>query len=231
MLGTHYDSLISDYPYDALTKKLKLDLVGKGFDIGAGSGLITVELALQGLSVIAVDPSESMLDRAKERAQKARVKPTFVLGRAEDVELTPCDFVVCTCDVVNYFKSKSEFCKFVKKVYASLRPDGKFVFDLRRMEILKGMKDEIYYEDGEDLTYLWSNSIKRDKLVMDISFFTKRPDGAYDRRDEVHEMLMISDEEIEECLKSVGFSYEIYGDGLKRKRSSDKRRFFFCAKK
>ena len=116
VLGRAYDNLISDYPYSNLTEKLKTFLSGKGFDIGAGSGIITVELAKAGLSVIAVEPSEEMLLRAKEKAKREKVNPVFVQSKAEEVEFTPCNFVVSTCDVLNYLPSKKAFESFVKKV-------------------------------------------------------------------------------------------------------------------
>lgn len=230
VLGGYYDKLISDYPYSKLTDKLKSDLSGKGFDLGAGSGIVTVELAKAGLSVIGIDSSEEMLEAARIRAQNEKVKPVFVKGDAASFEFTNCDFVVATCDVFNYLSSLKTLENLLKKIYVSLKSNGKLVFDIRRGDILKKMKDEVYFEDLDELTYLWTNSVKGNKLIMDIAFFFKKENGLYERSDERHEMLILSDEYVLELLKSVGFSVKIYGDGLGKRKASDKRTFFFCTK-
>lgn len=231
VLGGYYDKLISDYPYSKLTDKLKSYLTGKGFDLGSGSGLITVELAKIGLTVIGVDSSEEMLSVARERAKNEKVKPVFVKGDVASFEFTKSDFVIATCDVFNYLSSKKTLENLIKRIYFSLKDGGKLVFDLRRGEILKKMAGEVYFEDLEELTYLWSNSLNGDKLAMDISFFSKREDGLYERGDERHEMLVLSDEYVVNLLESIGFSVKTYGDKLGKIKQTDKRTFFFCTKK
>ncbi|MBR7110968.1 MAG: class I SAM-dependent methyltransferase [Clostridia bacterium] len=231
ILGRAYDSLISDYPYQKMEEKLSGFLSGKGFDVGAGSGMLTVCLAKSGLSVVAVEPSEEMLAVAKEKAKREKVNPVFVKSKAEDVEFTPCNFVIATCDVLNYLPSKKAFEIFVKKVHRSLKSEGKFVFDIRRMDILKSMNGQVYYDDQENITYLWTNSVKGDKLNMSLTFFEKDESGKYERADEEHKFLMLSDEYVIEILDSAGFSVKAYGDGLGKRKSSDNRIFFFCTKK
>ncbi len=229
-LSSFYDKLMSDYPYEKITDKLKSYLSGKGFDLGAGSGRITVELKKAGLDVIGVDDSEEMLEMANLRARQEKVAVKFVKGSAVDFELTPCDFVISTCDVFNYLPSFGALEKTLKNIYSSLRKKGKLVFDLRRGDILKAMKDEVYFEDLDDITYLWSNSQRGNKLVMDIAFFTKQEDNLYQRRDERHEFLILSDEKIIETLEKVGFKVKTYGDGLGKRKPQDKRIFLFCEK-
>lgn len=229
-LGAVYDRLISGYPYQKVADKIISQVTGKGFDIGSGSGIITVDLAKAGLQVIAVEPSAKMLEKAIERAKRERVNPVFVNANAESVDLTSCNFVVATCDVMNYMPTKSAFEKFVKKVYEKLKPDGKFVFDIRRADILNSMIGEVYYEDYGDLTYLWTNSKKGEKLVMDIVFFQKDRDDKYTRIDEKHEFLMMTDEYIQDFLTKVGFKVKVYGDKLGAQKKSDKRSFYFCEK-
>ena len=225
-----YDRLISGYPYQKVTEKIISQVTGKGFDIGSGSGIVTVELAKAGLQVIAVEPSAKMLEKAIERAKRERVNPVFVNANAESVDLTSSNFVVATCDVMNYMPTKSAFEKFVKKVYAKLKPDGKFVFDIRRADILNSMVGKVFFEDYGDLTYLWTNSKKGDKLVMDILFFQKDSGEKYTRIDEKHEFLILTDEYVLELLKSVGFKVKVYGDKLGAQKKSDKRSFYFCEK-
>ncbi len=231
LLGRAYDSLISDYPYQKIEEKLSGFLSGKGFDIGAGSGILTVCLAKSGLSVIAVEPSEEMLCVAKEKAKREKVNPVFVKSKAEDVDFTSCNFVIATCDVLNYLPSKKAFENFITKVHRSLKSEGKFVFDIRRMDILKSMDGQVYYDDQENITYLWTNSVKGDKLNMSLTFFEKNESGNYERADEEHKFLMLSDEYVIEILENTGFTVKAYGDGLGKRKPNDNRIFFFCTKK
>ena len=231
VVGRAYDNLISDYPYQKLKDKLIGFVSGKGFDVGAGSGILTIEMAKSGLTVIAVEPSEEMIGIAKEKAKREKVNPVFVKAKAEEVEFTSCNFVVATCDVLNYLPNKKSFESFVKKVYASLKADGKFVFDIRRMDILKDMNGQVYYGDEENLTYLWTNSIKGDKLNMALTFFEKGENGTYVRYDELHEFLMLQDDYVTKILENAGFTVKAYGDGLGKRKEKDKRIFFFCTKK
>lgn len=229
-LGDSYDKLISGYPYQKVTEKIISEISGKGFDVGSGSGLITVELAKSGISVIGVEKSAEMLEKAVERAKRDKVNPVFVKESAEKIEFTPCNFVIATCDVLNYLKSKTEFEKFIKKAYAKLKPDGKLIFDIRRATALQKMNGQVFYEDRESITYLWLNKLKGDKLIMDITFFKKEQDS-YKRSDERHEFLVLEDDYVIELLKSVGFTVKTYGDGLGKRKDSDNRLFIFCNKK
>ncbi len=229
-LGGYYDRLISGYPYEKVTDKLKKELFGKGFDLGSGSGIITVELEKSGLSVIGVEESEEMLEKARERARAERVNPVFVKSDLNSLDFTRCDFVIATCDVFNYLPSLKAFERLLTKIYQSLKEGGKLVFDIRRGDILNNMKGEVYFEDLDNLTYLWSNTVKGDKLLMDIAFFERKEDNTYIRFDERHEWLIMPDDKVIEVVEKIGFKVKAYGDGLGKRKPTDKRLFLFCDK-
>ena len=81
------------------------------------------------------------------------------------------------CDVFNYLPSIREFEKVAKKVYNALNVGGKFIFDVSSENKLLKMANEQYFEDREDITYLWCNSLLRNKLIMSIAYFQKRIPG------------------------------------------------------
>lgn len=64
-----------------------LDGINSVFDGGAGSGRFSIALAKRGIHVTHFDISQSMIDKAKELAQKANVleKITFVKGSLEEL--------------------------------------------------------------------------------------------------------------------------------------------------
>jgi SAM-dependent methyltransferase len=78
------------YDRARLTAEALEPVAGKRLlDVGCGPGVCSVELARQGASVVGVDFSESMLELAKERAERAGVaqRCRFVLG--DFLELSP----------------------------------------------------------------------------------------------------------------------------------------------
>ncbi len=54
--------------------------VGRVVDVGCGTGMHDVLFASWGLEVIGIDPSEEMLDRAREHAQRAGAEIAFAIG-------------------------------------------------------------------------------------------------------------------------------------------------------
>lgn len=228
-LATFYDTLMSGYPYDKVIEKLSSTVSGKGIDLGTGSGRIAIALAKRGLSVVGVDSSPEMLKVAEINAKDNGVKIIFACSDCESLEFTKVDFVTATCDVVNYISSKAQVKKLFKKVYEALRPDGYFVFDVSSSYKLRAMANEQYFEDCDDVTYLWCNSLKADKLTMDIAFFIPEGD-MYRRIDERHVMLVLDIPFLMETLEQIGFKVDVYGRNLSKNTEKSDRIFFFAKK-
>lgn len=229
VLASFYDALMSGYPYDKVIAKLTDTLSGKGMDLGTGSGRIAIALAKRGLNVIGVDKSTEMLEVAQSNARREGVKVVFACSDCENLELTKVDFVTATCDVVNYLSSKTAVVKFFKKVYDALRDGGNFVFDVSSSYKLRSMAKEQYFEDRDDVTYLWCNSLKGDKLIMDVAFFL--PNGeVYRRVDERHTMLVLDCEFLTDTLTEIGFDVKVYGHNLSKYTEKSDRIFFFARK-
>lgn len=229
VLADFYDALISGYPYDKVIDEIRKKVGGKGIDLGTGSGRIAVALADNGLSVIGVDKSSDMLEVARQNAKDKGVRVTFVCSDISKLEFTKVNFVTATCDVLNYMPSKAEVKKLFAKIYTALATDGWFIFDVSSSYKLKNMSGEQYFEDRDELTYLWCNSLKGDKLTMDVAFFV--PDGdVYRRIDERHVMLVLDKDYLEDALKECGFEVKVYGHNLSKYTEKSDRIFFFARK-
>lgn len=63
-------------------------------DLGCGTGSLSVLLAERGHSVVGVDVSPQMLERARRKAAEADVEVAFVLGDASAPPVAPVDVVV-----------------------------------------------------------------------------------------------------------------------------------------
>ncbi len=85
-------------------------------DIGAGTGYLTLALAPAVKRVIAVEPSEAMLNILREKAEKLNIHNiTYIPGKWEDVKTDKCDIVLashsilCSHDPLNFFLKMYEY--------------------------------------------------------------------------------------------------------------------------
>ncbi len=98
----------------AILDCLAIDEKGIVADIGAGTGNYTYELAKRGLKVIAVEPSEIMIQQGKKHANIEWIK-----GKAEQIpiEAGSVDGVICilaTHHFDNLEKSISEMYRIIE---------------------------------------------------------------------------------------------------------------------
>lgn len=107
-------------------RELLPPLAGKRvLDLGCGFGWHCRYAAEQGAeSVVGVDLSEKMLDRAKKTTDDPRI--TYMRAAMEDADFEPESFdVVLSSLMLHYVQS---FEAAAEKVYRFLRPGGSFVF-------------------------------------------------------------------------------------------------------
>ncbi|WP_107839125.1 class I SAM-dependent methyltransferase [Metasolibacillus meyeri] len=92
--------------------------------IGAGGGqeLISFSSVLPNCHFTALDFSEPMLARAKERTQQLNTPIDFVLANWMDYEVT-AQFDAASCLLVlNFIEGIEEKARFINKIYHSLKP-------------------------------------------------------------------------------------------------------------
>ena len=206
---------------------------GSGADLACGTGNITFRLAAAGCSVIGVDASPRMLTVA-EGKKKNVSNPLFRCQNMTEFEVTrPLDFVTCVCDGVNYLVSPADAAGMFGRVYASLKEGGVFIFDISSEYKLRHvLAGNFFYDDGDDVTYLWTNTLKKGVVIMDLTFFAKKSDGSYRRFDERHEQRVYGEKEIVRMLSEAGFSdirmFDYYTD---KPVSAETQRVVFTARK
>lgn len=230
VLATFYDKLISGYPYEKVIRFVADTVSGKGIDLGTGSGKFAIALAEKGHSVVGVDSSSQMLEKARENAKVRGVNPVFVHSDIMKLEFTRVNFVTAMCDVFNYLSGYNDAKKLFSRIYDALKDGGDFIFDVSSAYKLKSMAGEQYFEDRDELTYLWCNSIKSNKLMMNIAYFIPMGEDTYSRVDETHEMFIYEAEKLTEILENIGFKVKIYGEKLTKYTNTSRRIFFFCKK-
>lgn len=210
-LAAYYDRLMTDFDYKGYLELLGRELSGsEGVDLCCGSGRITVALAKSGKKMTGVDLSGEMLGEAAKNARAAGVKPLFVQSDATSFRPQhDVDFITCVCDGVNYIKPKN-LAVFFENAACFLKKGGKLVFDISsEYKIKKVIADNVFFEDYDDLTYLWSNTPFSGGVKMELTFFIRGNDGKYTKQTEEHTQYAHTQSAIESALKDR-FSFKAY---------------------
>ena len=183
-----------------------------GVDVGCGNGYFTRALQRAGYSVLGVDISAEMLNKAIELSRKEGLQPKYIEGDITSLQLNfKPDFIVAVNDCLNYVP-QSKLAKTFSRIYKLLKKGGAFIFDISSEYKLKNViANNVFAEDREDVSYVWFNTLQADKVLMDITVFTRRKDGLYERRDESQTQYIHGEKDVLSALQAAGFSVECEG--------------------
>ncbi len=170
-------------------------------DVCCGTGLMAAELIPRGISVVGIDASPDMLDRAR-----------VLLG--PDVPLTQVvlpdlpleglfDAAISTFDGLNYL-TPDDFALTLTRVARRLRPGGWLVFDLHTdaMMAFAAEHPDIHGEDA-DRRFVVHSDVDRSARTIDASISLTGP-SADSSFVEHHLQYVHSDEYVTESLSSAG---------------------------
>lgn len=96
------------------------------------------------------------------------------------------------------------------------------MFDFSSEKRLREIGGEMFGEDGEDMSYMWFNTVKKKGVFMELVFFVKNESGLYERREDdffeyFHDIKTVGAE-----LEAAGFKYSVAGDGYRIKVVAEK---------
>lgn len=177
-------------------------------DLGCGTAKLSYEFFIKDYDIIAVDSSKSMLNIAWHKYGDSF---PILKQDAKDLDLgKKFDAVISTCDVMNYILEVEELTKVFLNVKKHLLPNGKFIFDISSEYKLKNLiGDNIFFEDKDELTYIWNNNFQDNLLEMEMTFFYYNQDlKCYQRFDETHIQRAWSINEMTSVLEDIGFNVE-----------------------
>ena len=229
-----YDRLMDDFDYPGWASYY-LSLAGDIktlCECGCGTGSMSVLFAARGISVTGIDLSEDMLRIAAEKARKHGVMLPFVRQDMRAFALPRrVDAVFCPCDGVNYLTTEADARAFFRAARKALKPGGALVFDVSSAQKLRAMADAPYFEDRDEITYLWQNRLSGDLLEMALTFFVRRGGGLYERFDERQTQRIFSIDELTGALEAEGFErISVYGDRTMNKPKTGDARWHFAAR-
>ena len=231
ILAKYYDSLMKDFNYDAYTDCIKGYVKGEGIDLCCGTGEMTIRLAKLKCKMIGMDLSQEMLNVARDKARKSFQNIIFIKANLKDFEAPhKMDFITCVCDGFNYIDNKS-LKESINNIAKYLKSGAYLIFDFSSEYKLKNvLGNNTFCEDTKDVTYIWSNELKDNRVEMQVSFFEPKGKDLYQRIDDNQTQYIHELDFVKEALNK-DFEYEVF-DGEKFTEAKDNSsRYLFIAKR
>lgn len=232
ILAKYYDSLMQDFDYLRYLELIEKYVKGDGVDLCCGSGTITIALSKLSHKMIGVDFSSQMLSIANQKAFNEGEEILWIQQKSQNFDAKKeVDFVTCVCDGINYISIK-DFEKLIVKLDSYLKKGGFFIFDISSEYKLRNiLGNNFFFEDLEELTYLWQNKLTKDKITMDITFFVSDKDDKYTRYDEYHTQYIHKKEDVLSLLNKKYKVKMFDGETFKSIKDNSSRIIFVCEKR
>lgn len=198
---------LADRDYDAYYEFVKNDIKGYVVELGAGAGRFTAKYIDKASTAVLVDSSGEMLNELSANLKKYRLKSQVILANANEfTPLKKADTVLAVCDVFNYVE---DIYGIIEKISGYLKPNGTLIFDISSSYKLKEIiGNNVFFEDYDDVTYLWTNKLADDSVTMDITVF-ERDGEVYRRADETGVQYVIERELVEKALIKYGYEFTV----------------------
>jgi ubiquinone/menaquinone biosynthesis C-methylase UbiE len=118
----------------AIRRLLGLPPGSKILDVACGEGRISIALARLGFRVTGLDASESLLQRAKQKALRAKMDIEWLQRDMREIGIdNRFDAVVNMFTSFGYFNSNSDNLKALQSMNKALKKSGKFILDIENI--------------------------------------------------------------------------------------------------
>ena len=206
MLYQRYLNSVPDFV--ALVKK-NTPSGGRILDLAAGTGEVTIPLLKSGFEVVSLDKNKGMLKELKSKAKKQGVKNFhIIISDMKKASYREKFDSVCIRQAINYFIGAETLEAGLKKIFASLKDGGKFIFNAPNY---RGEKKypvvSNYYENGRQRAFVLetnklSGKVLRHKQYSIVWTDSKEPNFATDE----NLFYMFTKKEFGNALEKSGFS-------------------------
>lgn len=237
-----YDDFTQNAEYekraDFVLELLKERGVGSGIllDLACGTGTLTAEYAKRGFDVIAVDFSEDMLIRAREKLAGVSGGALILCQDMRELDLYgTINACVCSLDSINHLTDERDVQTVFDRVALFTEPGGVFIFDVNTLYKHRYVlaENSFVYENGNSFL-VWQNELCDDNATVNIflDIFTETENGLYDRCSEEFAEKAYPEESLIEMLRKAGFgNIAVYGDAERKAPGKTEERIYFCAEK
>lgn len=141
---------------EGIVEILGLPQGARVLDLACGWGRHSIELARAGFRVTGVDLSETLLARARRRAEAAGVSVEWVRADMREVPREgEFDAVLSLYSSLGYFLSDEEDLRVLRGAHRALRPGGWLLLEtMHRDHVVGGYADRDWWE-ADDGTLVW----------------------------------------------------------------------------
>lgn len=205
-------------------------------DLGCGTGTLTEMLAEDGYDMIGIDNSDSMLELAIRKREKAGHETLYLLQDMREIELySTVGTVLSVCDSLNYILEKEELMQVFALVHNYLFPGGLFLFDFNTVyKYAEVIGDTTIAENREECSFIWENYYYPEEAVneYEVTVFVKEEADRYRKFSETHYQRGYTLEEMKEMVEAAGFSIrEILDAETKKEAGFQSERIYVVAVK
>ena len=244
------DAPFYDIIHDSLVEDIGLwqSLAGRTdkpvLEIGAGTGRITVALALAGYSVVGIDASPAMLGRARQRAESAGIDISFIEGRLPDLVLEAAHYglAIFPLDVFLYCEDAEEQLVSLRLAAEALHFNGLLALDLPGPALWldpdsNGQPILVFSGTGPDggpfdAWQLHEDDLARQTRLLRVTYEQLGSDGIVRRTQAEHELRYLYPFECEHLLQRAGLALvDVYGDYDLGPLTNDSERMILLARK
>lgn len=185
---------------------------GDVLDLCCGAGRHSVELARQGLTVVGVDRSPFLLEKARALAVDHGVEVEWVEADMRDfVRPDSFDLVLNMFTSFGYFEDAADDIRVLQNVFKSLREGGKLLVDVAGKELVAAVFQQTTSDESPD-----GGLLVRRHAIVD-NWCRIRNDWVVVRNGEAStfsfHLRLYSARELEDALSRAGFRYvRVFGD-------------------
>lgn len=170
-------------------------------DVGCGQGFFVESLNLNDKKAFGIDLSSEQIEVCKQRA----LENVACLDLKDIKEKYDCATAIF--DVINYIQ-KDDLKEFFENVYKVLNENGYFIFDVNTLYGFEEIAQGCITIDLDDKFIAIDAIYEDEKLVTDLTLFTKLEDNNFKKESDFITQYYHSKDRLKKMLKKVGFEVE-----------------------
>jgi len=192
-------------------------------DVGCGQGFFIESLNLNQKKAYGIDLSSEQIEACKQRG----VENVACIDLKDVKEKYDCATAIF--DVINYIP-KDSLKEFFENVYKALNVKGHFIFDVNTLYGFEEIAQGCITMDLDDKFIAIDAIYEDEKLVTDLTLFTKLEDGNFKKENDFITQYYHSKDRLKKMLKKIGFELEELRDFNLHSDDRADKQIYICTK-
>jgi cyclopropane fatty-acyl-phospholipid synthase-like methyltransferase len=219
--GEYYDLIyrnIKDYENECRTleqifTKFRKKKSRNILDVGCGTGSHALILAKHGCSVVGIDISKMMVEKARTKAKKEKTDVQFYVQDMRKMQLDKeFDCAISMFGAIGYILTYEDLVKVLSRLKKHLNKDGLFAFEFWNIGGVKPSPYQRWLEasDAKKTVYRFSETNLNPQtniLTLNMHFLVLNEDRLLEKFNETHVHRCYTLPEIREYLENNGFKF------------------------